>query len=272
MKIQKSDHMKVNIFDLKGKPTGKTELPKIFKEQFRPDLIKRAVLSSQSKRRQPYGSDPMAGLRTAAHYHGRRRVRWTMMMVNRARLPRLHATSPHMLWRVRRVPQAVKGRRAHPPKTEKKWEQKINKKENQLALRSAIAATSDKDIVKERGHRVDDVKQIPLVVNDDIQSVKKTKEIEMILKNLGLEKELERSKIKKVRPGRGKTRGRKYKKRYGPLIIIAEDKGVIKAGKNIAGLDLRNVKEVSVEDLAPGAHAGRLTIYSKSAIEQLRGF
>ena len=173
--------MKINILNLEGKSVGKIDLPKIFNEQFRPDLIKRAVLSLQSQRRQPYGANKLAGLRSSAHYHGKRRQRWTMMMRDMARLPRLHGASPHLTWRVRKVPQAVKGRRAHPPKVEKIWSQKINKKEMALAKRSAIAATAKKEIVRERGHRVDNIKELPFVVKDDIQSIKKTKALSELI-------------------------------------------------------------------------------------------
>ena len=261
--------MKVSVYDIDGKPIEKIELPKVFNEQFRPDLIIRAVTSLQSKRRQSYGTDPLAGLRTSAHYHGRRRRRYSMMMRDLARLPRLHGTSPMMSWRVRKVPSAVKGRKAHPPKVEKIWYQKMNKKEMKLALNSAIAATSQKDVVKKRGHQVDDLEELPLIVKDKIQSVKKTKDLEKILKTLGLEKELERLKTKKIRPGRGKMRGRKYKKKVGPLIIVNKDDGIGMAGKNLTGIDVKNVKDISVEDLAPGSHPGRLTIWSESSLKEL---
>ncbi|MEM7827221.1 MAG: 50S ribosomal protein L4, partial [Candidatus Aenigmatarchaeota archaeon] len=79
--------MKVDVLDLEGKPIGKIELPKVFEEPIREDLVLRAVLSSQSKRRQPYGPDPMAGKRTSAHYHGVRRTRYSMMNREMARLP-----------------------------------------------------------------------------------------------------------------------------------------------------------------------------------------
>ena len=261
--------MKVSVYDIDGKPIEKIELPKVFNEQFRPDLIIRAVTSLQSERRQPYSTDPLAGLRTSAHYHGRRRRRYSMMMRDLTRLPRLHGTSTMMSWRVRKVPSAVKGRKAHPPKVEKIWYQKMNKKEMKLALNSAIAATSKKDVVKKRGHQVDDLEELPLIVKDKIQSVKKTKDLEKILKTLGLEKELERLKIKKIRPGRGKMRGRKYKKKVGPLIIVNKDNGIGMAGKNLSGVDVKNVKEITVEDLAPGSHPGRLTIWSESSLKEL---
>jgi len=261
--------MKVNVYDLNGKPVGKIELPNVFFTEFRPDVITRAILAIQSHRRQPYGADELAGLRTAAHYHGRRRTRWTMMGRDLARMPRLHATSPHLLWRARQVPQAVKGREAHPPKPEKDWWQKINKKELKLALKSAIAATAKKEIVEKRGHKVERVKELPIVVSDKIEDVKKTKDIEKILSSLGLDEELKRVKKKKVRAGKGKMRGRKYKKKKGPLIVVSEGKDIIKACENLPGIEAKKVDEISVEDLAPGAHPGRLTIWSKSAIEKL---
>jgi large subunit ribosomal protein L4e len=264
--------MKANVLDLNGKSKGQIDLPNVFKESYRPDLIKRTYLAIKSHKRQPYGSDPMAGLRTSAHYHGKRRVRYTMINVDRARRPRLHHTATHLMWRVRRIPSSVKGRRAHPPLVEKSWEQKINDKERILALRSAIASTTSQELVLLRGHAVLPEMKLPIVIDDEIQKVKKSKDIEGFLSKIGLDKEMERVKEKKVRAGKGKMRGRKYKRRVGPLILINEDKGVSKAGKNLAGIEVKNVKDVSVEDLAPGSVAGRLTIYSKSAIEYLKGY
>lgn len=263
--------MKANILDIKGKQTGQIELPEIFKFDIRPDVIKRAFLAFQSTLRQVYGSDPMAGKRTSAHYHARRHIRYSMMNISRARLPRIHGNSPHLIYIVRRVPQSVKGRRAHPPKTMKDWVQKINKKEALLALKSAFAATASLDYIKCRGHLIDGLK-LPLIIKDDIHSFKKTKDVKEFLINLGLEKELERTKEKKVRHGKGKRRGRKYKRKVGPLIIISEDKGLAKAAKNIAGVDVKLISEVTINDLAPGAQAGRLTIYSESAIKALEDF
>lgn len=262
--------MKVNIFDIKGKTVGKMELPKVFEQRLRPDLIKRAFIVLKSIKRQPYGSDVMAGLRTSAHYHGKRRMRYTMMMRDMSRLPRLHGGTPFLSWRVRRVPRAVKGRRAHPPKVEKDWKQKINKKEMELAFKSAIAATGNKEIVEKRGHKIEKVKELPLVIKD-IESIKKTKDVKELLVSIGLEDELNRSKEKKIRSGKGKLRGRKYKRKIGPLIVITENKGIERACKNLPGVDVRNFENVSIEDLTPGSNPGRLTIWSKSSIQKLSG-
>jgi large subunit ribosomal protein L4e len=261
--------MRVTVYDIQGRSAGKIDLPPVFSTDFRPDLITRAILALQSRRRQPYGTDELAGLRTSAHYHGRRRTRWTMMMRDLARLPRLHATSPHLIWRVRKVPQAVKGRRAHPPKVEKVWTQKINKKELKLALKSAIAATAEKEIVEKRGHKVGKLKELPVVVVDKVESLKKAKEVEKFLSSLGLDEELKRVKKKKIRAGKGKMRGRRYKKKKGPLIIVKDDENIAKACRNLPGIEAKKVEEISVEDLAPGANPGRLTIWTKSAIQKL---
>jgi len=262
--------MKVDVIDLNGNVVKQIELPPIFSEKVREDLIRRDFLAIMSKKRQPYGTDVFAGLRTSAHYHGKRRYRWTMMNREMARLPRLHGDIPiQQLWRARRVPQARGGRRAHPPKVEKIWEEKINKKERRRAVRSAIAATIIKEFVEKRGHKIEDLKVFPIVVSDDLQKISKTKELRSFLEKIGLKKELERIKKKKVRAGKGKMRGRRYRRKVGPLIVVSKDEGVSKACKNL-GLDWVLVKDLSTEHLAPGGVPGRLTIWTESALEYLK--
>lgn len=262
--------MQVNVLDLEGKPIEKIELPKVFEEPIREDLIKRAVSASQSKRRQPYSPDPMAGKRTSAHYHGKRRFRYSMMNKEMARLPRLHnKTVPFLTMRARFVPQAVGGRRAHPPLVEKVWGQKINKRERRKAIKSALAATSVKELILKRGHQVQDVKEFPIIVDDKLQELKKTKDVIKFLVKIGLEKELERVSERKVRAGKGKSRGRKYKEKSGPLFVVTNDNGIMKAVGNIMGCDVCKVENLSAESLAPGASVGRLTIFTKSSLEKL---
>ncbi len=262
--------MKVDVLDLEGKMQETIELPKIFEEPIRKDLVLRAVSASQSKRRQPYSPDPMAGKRTSAHYHGKRRFRYSMMNKEMARLPRLHnKTVPWLSMRARFVPQAVGGRRAHPPLVERVWEQKINKKENRKAIESALAATAVKELVLERGHQVQNVKEFPIVVDNKLQELKKTKDVIKFLVKIGLEKELERISERKVRAGKGKARSRKYKIKVGPLFVVSDDNGINKAVKNISGCDVCKVGNLSAEKLAPGASIGRLTIFTKSSVEKL---
>jgi len=256
--------MKVPVYGLDGKVKGDVNLGVAFSRPVRIDMIKRAVLAEQSSLRQPYGSDPLAGQRTSAKYKGRRGIRNSMMNREIARMKRIVAGG-FLRFRARSVPQAVKGRRTHPPKAVKNREKKINKKERLLAFMSAIAGTADKKLITSRGHDVDDVKHIPLVLDDKFQELKKNKEVVSTLLALGLAKELDRCSAKKTRAGRGKTRGRRVIKRKGPLIVIAEDKGIVNASNNIPGVEISTPKDLNVSALAPGTAPGRLTIWTKSA-------
>lgn len=261
--------MQANVLNIEGKVVEKINLPSFFSQPVREDIIRRCVLAFQANRRQPYGADPLAGKRTSAHYHGRRDRRWTMMNRELARVPRIHNSSPHLNFRARFVPQAVGGRKAHPPKAEKIWKQKINKKEKLLALISAISATAIPEIVKKRGHKYEG--ELPIIVEDSVEQIKRTKEVEEFLKKIGLEKELERAKKKKVRAGKGKMRGRRYKKKKSVLFVVShKNVPLAKAAENIPGVDVVSAKDLNTEHLAPGAHPGRITIWSKSAIEVLK--
>ena len=117
------------------------DVPRVFTTEYRPDLIKRSVLSTISSRSQPYGPNPLSGKMTSAESLGKNR--------GIARLPRMKSGPRRGAF----VPQTVGGRRAHPPVPEKTIREKINKKEKRLALMSAIAATANVEKVRNRGHR-----------------------------------------------------------------------------------------------------------------------
>ncbi|MBE6493850.1 MAG: 50S ribosomal protein L4 [Methanosphaera stadtmanae] len=248
---------KINVYSLNGDIAEEIELPEIFEEVYRPDVIKRAVISSQTARIQPWGTDPMAGKRTTAESFGSGR--------GAAMVPRVKGSSRGAF-----VPQTVGGRRAHPPRVNKIYHEKINRKERILAIRSAIAATANKDLVEERGHEVSNLEQIPFVVSDDLETVKTTKETREIFKTLGIMDDIIRAKKgRKIRSGKGKLRGRKYRHPKGPLVVVGNDQGISLGARNHAGVDVVEVNNINAELLAPGTHAGRLTIYTKSAIEKL---
>ena len=155
-------------------------------------------------------------------------------------------------------------------RTQKIYHEKINRKERRLAIRSAIAATTNPELVENRGHKVENVPQIPFVVDDELAKIKNTKETREIFKTLGIMDDIVRAKTgKKIRAGKGKMRGRKYKVPKGPLIVVGEDKGISLGARNHPGVDIVSVENLNTELLAPGTHAGRLTIYTKSAIEKL---
>lgn len=253
---------KIKVYSLEGEIKEEMELPEIFLEEFRPDLIKRAVISSQTARIQPWGSNPMAGKRTTAESFGAGRG---VAMVPRVKGSRHPAASKAAF-----APQTIGGRKAHPPRSQKIHHEKINKKERRFAIRSAIAATSNSELVENRGHQMDKVPQIPLVVDDELCKVKKTKDTREIFKKLGVLDDIVRAKEgKKIRAGKGKMRGRKIKSPKGPLIVVGEDKGISLGARNHPGVDVVSVENLNTELLAPGTHPGRLTIFTKSAMEKL---
>lgn len=257
--------MKTHVYSVEGKRGEEISLPKVFEEKYLPKVIARAVLAKQSRRLQPKGNDALAGMRTTAEYIGRRSAFRTGINRAMSRLPRIKRGGGG-LGQVRLVPQAVGGRRAHPPKPEKVLVKRINKKEMALAMRSAIAATTSKELIGGRGHLLDGVSEVPIIFEDKFEELTKTKDAVKALESVGLGKDLARGRKKNVRAGKGTRRGKKYKRRKSVLVVVAKGG---KALRNIPGVDVMSAKRMDIEKLAPGSKAGRLTVYTTSAIKQL---
>ncbi|MFW9830594.1 MAG: 50S ribosomal protein L4 [Candidatus Thorarchaeota archaeon] len=251
----------IKVFTLEGKKKGAVTLPSVFDTPLRKDVIKRAVLAQQSSRYQRHGVDPLAGKRTTAESWG--------VGHGRARVPRRKGQGYRSASHGAFAPSTVSGRRTHPPEAVKNPIERINKKERRLAIRSAIAATANREIVTLRGH-VFKNDELPLVIEDEIQQIQSTEEIKEVLENLGLWEDVLRAKKgRKVRGGVARLRGRKYRKPVGPLIVINEDKGIRRAASNLPGVSVVYVSKLNAEMLAPGTQPGRLTLWTKSSIEAL---
>ena len=252
---------KVNVLSLEGKPVKTIPLPAIFRTPFRPDIINRVFVAAITHSKQPQGVNEKAGQRNNAESSG----------VGRgvSRVPRIRGAGTGAANQGNFVPQARGGRQAFPPKVEKIIRKEINKKERLLAIRSAIAATANKAKIIERGHKFDENLEVPTVLVDDLEKLQKTKEVWDVLQAIGLIDDLERASIKKIRAGKGKMRGRKYKRRKSALLVVAKNDGIFRAARNIPGIDIVEVKHLSTELLAPGGRCGRLLIWSESAINQV---
>ena len=262
------EELKGKVVDLSGNFVREITLPPVFMEEYRPDLIKNAVLAMQSNRLQPKGTDLLAGRKTSAESWGPGRAV--------ARVPRIKDGR-----RAARAPQTVGGRRAHPPKTEKILKRKINKKERRKAIRSAIAAAINPEFVKQRGHMFNTDVELPIVVEDSFASLEKTSEVTGFLKSVGVWADVLRAKGRKIRAGRGKMRGRRYKTKKSILIVISGDEGtvesehpsrdrrILKGAENLPGVDISYVSKLNAELFAPGTHPGRLTIWTESSINKL---
>jgi len=248
--------MKIPVLNLTNEKIDEVDLPKVFETPIKAEVIQRAVIAQQSTSFQAQGRDPMAGKRNTALSRGTGHAQ--------ARLPRLKQSGKADF-----AVQAVGGHLAVPPKSEKVTVKRINKKERRLAIRSGIAATADKEIVAARGHNIEGVAQLPLVLDDALEGVQKTKEVQDVFEKIGVWADVERADRKGVRAGRGNMRGRGKKLGKGPLIVITEDKGIGKAAQNLPGVDVTVLRNLNAELLAPGAHAGRLVIWAKSAFNAL---
>lgn len=256
--------MKAEILDIQGKKKGTIDLPSQFDETYRPNLIKRAVLSIFGNQRQKYGAFIRAGFRHAVRISKRRRDYKTCYGKGISRVPRKVITrrGSQFNWVGATAPGTVGGRKAHPPKSGKNWEKKINVKERRKAIRSAIAATANPDLVNVS-------LKLPIIIESKIENFKKTKDVNEFLSKIGLEEEISRTKTKKIRSGKGKRRGRKYKRKKGILFVVSDKCPLQKSSLNIPGADVVTVDSLNAALLAPGTHAGRLTIWSEPAIKKM---
>ncbi len=261
--------MKAAILDTKKAKKGELTLPRQFEEPLRQDLIRRAVHALQAAARQPYGADPEAGKRASAELSRRRRKYRGSYGHGISRVPRkiLSRRGTRMYFVGAFAPGTVGGRRAHPPKAEKEWAQKINKRENRKAIRSALAAVMDKELVAGRGHRLPT--EYPFIAEKSFESVAKTAQVEAALVALGFGGDLGRAAVTKVRAGKAKMRGRKTRRAISLLIVTGGDAPLLRAAANIPGVDAVPVEALNAELLAPGTHPGRAALFTEQAIAAL---
>lgn len=256
--------MRAHVYSLDGKPVEEIELPPVFEEELRPDVIRRAVLSAQTARLQPWGTDFMAGKRTSAETWGKGR--------GVARVRRVKGSRHPAAGKGAFAPHTVGGRKAHPPKVGRVLYERINRKERQLAIRSAIAATKEKQLVSSRGHVVSGIAELPIVISDEFEGIKKAKQTREVLQRLGVWQDIKRVvQSRRVRAGKGKMRGRRYRQAVGPLVVVAQDRGIKLGASNLPGVEVTTVNNLNAERLAPGGVPGRLTVWTKSAVQKLAG-
>jgi large subunit ribosomal protein L4e len=157
-----------------------------------------------------------------------------------------------------------------PTKTWRRWHRKININQKRYAVVSALAASGLPALVMARGHRVDQVPEMPLVVSDAAESISKTSKALDLLKKLGADADSDKARDSKaLRRGKGKMRNRRYVLRKGPLVVYGADHGISKAFRNLPGVEVSSVDRLNLLQLAPGGHMGRFVIFTKSAFDRL---
>lgn len=256
--------MKAEMYDLKGNKKGSVELPKIFETKIRADLVSKYF--EADKFIQPYMHSPEGGRKhSASGTISHKRHDWKGHYGRGiSRVPRktMWRRGTQFYWIGAEASGTRGGRRVHGPKGIGK-ERKINKKEIKLAMNSAFAASIDQKYILERYGSLDKLDtKLPIVIQSDFNGAK-TKEVLLFLENiLGNAWNLALRK-KKVRAGKGKLRGRKYKSNAGVLLVIGE-----KDNLKMKGIDVKKVEDISIKDLYP---LGRLTIYTENALHELTG-
>lgn len=158
-----------------------------------------------------------------------------------------------------------------PTKIWRRWHRKINVNMKRYAAASAIAASAVPSLVTARGHKIESVPELPLVISDSVEAIEKTSAAIKVLKQIGAYADAEKVKDSRaIRPGKGKLRNRRYISRKGPLIVYGtEGAKIVKAFRNIPGVEVANVERLNLLKLAPGGHLGRFIIWTKSAFEKL---
>lgn len=258
--------MKTNVLTTTGK--GKEiELPENFESAIREDIVKKFLVAKNLEKMQQYTNTPFAGMKYSASgivKHARHKWK-TSYGRGQARVPRkiMWRRGTQFFWIGATVSGTRGGRQAHPPKIKNLF-RKINKKEAKMAFNSALAATANKEKMLKKYSTIEDIKiNLPVVIDSKMLELKTKQFYQELGKILGNLHEIAIQK-KQIRAGKGKMRNRKYKKTAGLLLVIGNNEK-----KKIQGYDVRNVKNLSVMDLAKGG-LGRLVVYTEEAINDLK--
>jgi large subunit ribosomal protein L4e len=248
-----------NILETDGSNRSTITLPEVFETPYRPEVIQKVYNNLNSFTFQRQGRYPAAGQMVSAE------SRNTGLGI--ARIARARGEGFPRAGQAAGVASVRHGRLAHPPVSWKNIYKKVNKKEKLLALCSAIAATTNSELIKRRGHKIKDEIQLPIVVSNEIESVVKSKDLEKILFNLGLEEDLKRTFIRRNKSYHKKSNNRRSA--LSVLILVGNDEKIGRLSNSLPGITAKSVKSVSVLDLAPGSKPVRLTIFSENAIKEL---
>ncbi|KAL7526368.1 hypothetical protein ACHAXR_001453 [Thalassiosira sp. AJA248-18] len=252
----------VTVFSLSGEKSGETTLPAVMTAPMRPDIVQFVHTNMSKNNRQAYSVSPWAGKQVSASSWGTGRAV--------ARIPRVGGGGTSRSGQGAFGNMCRGGRMFAPTKTWRKWHRKINSTQKRYAVASALAASAVPALVMARGHKVDDVPEIPLVMDTSIESAKKTSAAKDILASVGALADVDRaSDSKKIRAGKGKARNRRYVLRRGPLIVYKSNDGVEQAFRNLPGVELCCVDRLNLLQLAPGGHMGRFCVWSQAALDAL---
>jgi len=252
----------VSVFSLSGEKSGETTLPAVMKAPLRPDIVQFVHTNMNKNHRQAYAVSIRAGKQVSASSWGTGRAV--------ARIPRVGGGGTSRSGQGAFGNMCRGGRMFAPTKTWRKWHRKINITQKRYAVASSLAASAVPALVMARGHVIDEVPEVPLVLDTSIESTSKTSAAKDILAAVGALDDVEKAaNSKQIRAGKGKMRNRRYTLRRGPLVIYKSNDGVEQAFRNLPGVELCCVTRLNLLQLAPGGHMGRFCVWSQAAIDEL---
>jgi len=240
----------------------RVSLPAIFRAPIRPDIVSFIHDQMSKNTRQPYAVSKDAGHQTSAESWGTGRAV--------ARIPRVRGGGTSRSGQGAFGNMCRGGRMFAPTRVWRRWHRKINVPQRRYAMVSAIAASGSPALVMSKGHIIDRTPEIPLVVQEKVEELKKTKDAMFFLRKYGAWSDvLKVYKSKRFRAGIGKMRNRRRIQRTGPLVVYDKDLGLVKAFRNIPGVDTIQVDKLNLLKLAPGGHVGRFLIWTEPAFRKL---
>jgi large subunit ribosomal protein L4e len=253
----------ISVLTDKNEASGSNvTLPAVFRAPIRPDIVSFVHMQMKMNSRQPYAVSKEAGHQTSAESWGTGRAV--------ARIPRVRGGGTHRSGQGAFGNMCRGGRMFAPTKTWRRWHRRININQRRYAMCSAIAATGIPSLVISKGHRIEQISEVPLVLSDKVEEYKKTKEAVALLKRLNAWADIQKvMSSKRFRAGKGKMRNRRRIQRRGPLIIYNQDNGISRAFRNIPGTTLINVNRLNLLKIAPGGHVGRFCMWTESAFKKL---
>jgi len=253
----------VSVYNENNEPTGvQLKLPTVYRAPIRPDVVNFIHDQIRKNKRQAYAVSTIAGHQTSAESWGTGRAV--------ARIPRVRGGGTHRSGQGAFGNMCRGGRMFAPTKVFRRWHRRVNVAQRRYAIVSAIAASGVPALVQARGHVIDQLSEVPLVLADKVESLTKTKEAVSLLKRVNLWNDIEKVyNSKRYRAGKGKGRNRRYKQKLGPVIVYNNDGGIARAFRNIPGITLVNVNRINLLKIAPGGHLGRLIVWTESAFRKL---
>lgn len=236
-------------------------MPAVFTAPIRDDIVQFVHSNIAKNRIQAHGVFYKAGMQHSAESWGTGRAV--------ARIPRISGSGTHRSGQGAFGNMCRKGRMFAPLKIWRRWHRKTNINQNRHAVASALAASACAPLVYARGHRIDDVPELPMVI--DNLNVEGTKNLLSALQAAGATADLHRARhLKHRRAGQAKMRNSRFVLRKGPLIVYGDaNEGVKRTARNLPGVDVCHVNRLNLLQLAPGGHLGRFVLFTKDAFEAL---